>query len=130
MRALITGASGCLGRALVDELSGHGWQLRTTARMPADLPDFHPADLVSDDLLPLTEGMDAVFHCAALSGGWGSPMEFVAVNVTATHLSIRGQDQRLCVTLGLCIRRQSARREFGVLTEVQPISPIRIDAWR
>ncbi|MCZ4267736.1 NAD(P)-dependent oxidoreductase [Rhodobacteraceae bacterium G21628-S1] len=93
MRALITGAGGCLGRALVDELSGHGWQLRTTARMPADLPDFHPADLVSDDLLPLTEGMDAVFHCAALSGGWGSPVEFEAVNVTATQRLLRAAKQ-------------------------------------
>lgn len=85
MRALVTGASGCLGRALVEELSAHGWALRTTARMPADLPDFHPADLVTADLTPLLQHVDVVFHCAALSSAWGTQAEFTAANVTATR---------------------------------------------
>lgn len=85
MRALVTGATGCLGRALVEELSLHGWNLRTTARTPADLPDFMAADLVTSDLRPILKGVDVVFHCAALSSAWGSEAEFIAANVTATR---------------------------------------------
>ncbi len=85
MKALITGASGCLGRALIDELQAHGWNLRTTARTPVDLPGFIAADLIKDDLAPLLKDVDAVFHCAALSAGWGSPQDFIATNITATE---------------------------------------------
>lgn len=84
MKALITGAGGCLGRAMIEELGAHGWSLRTTARTPVDLPDFMAADLACDDLGALVDGVDAVFHCAAMSGGWGSPQAFHAANVTAT----------------------------------------------
>lgn len=85
MRALVTGASGCLGRALVEELSAHGWNLRTTARTPVVLPGFIAADLVNADLRPLLKGVDVVFHCAALSSAWGSEAQFTAANVTATR---------------------------------------------
>ncbi|RVV97305.1 NAD-dependent epimerase/dehydratase family protein [Mesobaculum littorinae] len=85
MRALITGASGCLGRALIPELAAQGWDLRTTARTPVDLPGFVAARLERDDLAPLVEGVDAIFHCAAMSGGWGSPQAFHEANVTATR---------------------------------------------
>lgn len=85
MRALVTGASGCLGRALVEELAAHGWDLRTTARTAAALPDFMAADLVTADLRPLLAGVDVVFHCAALSSAWGTEAEFIAANVTATR---------------------------------------------
>ena len=89
MRALVTGASGCLGRALVEELEAEGWTLRTTARRPAALPDFHAADLIRADLRPLVAGVDAVFHCAALSTAWGSRAAFEAANVTATERLLR-----------------------------------------
>lgn len=86
MHALVTGASGCLGRALVDELTAQGgWTLRTTARATVELPGFVAADLVTDDLDPITAGIDVIFHCAALSSAWGSEAEFHAANVTATR---------------------------------------------
>lgn len=85
MRALVTGASGCLGRALVEELATEGWAIRTTARQPVALPGFHAADLVDADLAPLVDGIDVVFHCAALSSAWGKPEEFHAANVLATE---------------------------------------------
>ncbi|RJE85904.1 NAD-dependent epimerase/dehydratase family protein [Paracoccus onubensis] len=84
MRALVTGASGCLGRALVEQLETHGWKIATTARRPADLPGFHAADLITADLAPLVDGSDVVFHCAALSSAWGSRAQFHAANVQAT----------------------------------------------
>ena len=85
MRALVTGASGCLGRALVEELGAEGWTVRATARAPAALPDFRSADLSRDRLRPLLEDVDAVFHCAALSSAWGAPADFEAANVIATR---------------------------------------------
>lgn len=84
MRALVTGASGCLGRALVEVLGAQGWTLRSTARRPVPQPDFHAADLVTADLRPLVEGVDVVFHCAALSSAWGTRAAFMAANVQAT----------------------------------------------
>lgn len=85
MRALVTGASGCLGRALVEQLAMHGWDVSTTARQPAALPGFRAADLVSADLGPLLDGIDVVFHCAARSSAWGARAEFHADNVLATQ---------------------------------------------
>jgi nucleoside-diphosphate-sugar epimerase len=84
MRALITGASGCLGRALVAEAEAAGWQIATTARQPADLPAFRAADLVRDPLEPLVAGCDVVLHCAALSSAWGTRAAFHDANVRAT----------------------------------------------
>lgn len=84
MRALVTGASGCLGRALVEVLAGQGATLRTTARQAVDLPGFIAADLVTAKLSPLVAGVDVVFHCAALSSAWGRAEDFRAANVHAT----------------------------------------------
>lgn len=85
MRALITGASGCLGRALVTEALAQGWQITTTARSPVELPGFRPADLACDPVGPLVADVDVVFHCAALSSGWGTRDEFHRANVLATQ---------------------------------------------
>ncbi|MDK8872223.1 NAD(P)-dependent oxidoreductase [Paracoccus sp. SSJ] len=85
MRALVTGASGCLGRALVEQLSAHGWDVGTTARQPVALPGFRAADLASAGLAPLLDGIDVVFHCAARSSAWGTRDEFHAANVLATR---------------------------------------------
>ncbi|SIT17075.1 NAD-dependent epimerase/dehydratase family protein [Paracoccus saliphilus] len=85
MRALVTGASGCLGRALVEELKQQGHEVVTTARRPVDLPGFIAADLMTDDLRPLVAGIETVFHCAALSSAWGSRSEFRAANISATE---------------------------------------------
>ncbi|QRZ13652.1 NAD(P)-dependent oxidoreductase [Paracoccus methylovorus] len=92
-RALVTGASGCLGRALVEELQEQGWQVRTTARSQVDLPDFRAVDLVCDDLRPLVAGMDTVFHCAALSSAWGTRAAFHAANVLATRRLLDAAEQ-------------------------------------
>ena len=106
MKALITGASGCLGRALVSELTSHGWTLRTTARRTVELPGFVAADLVQDELSALVDGVDAVFHCAAMSGGWGSPDAFHAANVTATERLLHAADKAGCCPLCLCLHPQ------------------------
>ncbi|RNF34594.1 NAD-dependent epimerase/dehydratase family protein [Paracoccus methylarcula] len=92
MRALVTGASGCLGRALVEELCRQGHDVVTTARARVDLPAFIAADLVTDDLRPLVAGIDRVFHCAALSSAWASRPEFQAVNIRATKRLVEASE--------------------------------------
>lgn len=47
--------------------------------------EYQPSDLAADALRPLAEGMDTVFHLAALSSPWGRREDFVAANVTATR---------------------------------------------
>src|SRR6478752_653870 len=92
-QALVTGATGGLGRALVAALQSHGYRVRATGRdleagrrlgragasfVAADLTD--PAG--GEDLV---KGIDVVFHAAALSSPWGARSDFEAINVEATR---------------------------------------------
>jgi 2-alkyl-3-oxoalkanoate reductase len=87
-RALVTGATGGLGRVLVPELLASGWNVRASGRnhaIGASLgTEFVATDLARDDLAKLLEGVDTVFHLAALSSPWGKRADFEAANVTAT----------------------------------------------
>jgi 2-alkyl-3-oxoalkanoate reductase len=80
--ALVTGATGGLGRTLVPALTAAGWAVRATGRRV-------DAGIVSLDLtqpIPTTlaAGVDTVFHLAALSSPWGRARDFAAINVDAT----------------------------------------------
>jgi nucleoside-diphosphate-sugar epimerase len=72
MRVLVTGAAGCLGRAVCARLIDAGHAVRGVARtMPAaangpDGPEWRQADLVDADYDRLLAGCDGVVHCAAL----------------------------------------------------------------
>lgn len=87
--ALVTGATGGLGRELTRQLLAAGYRVRATGRnsaIGAELgTEFIPADLTRDALEPLVAGIDSVFHLAALSSPWGSRATFQAINVTATE---------------------------------------------
>ncbi len=90
--ALVTGATGGLGRVLVPALLAQGRQVIATGRdrmRGGELASlgaaFVPADLAVDELRPLVEGVEAVFHLAARSSPWGSPDAFVTANVVATQ---------------------------------------------
>ena len=89
---LVTGATGGLGRSLVEALAGGDERVRATGR---NLPvgqalalagaEFLPADLASDDLAPLVAGVDTIFHLAALSAPHGARDLFERANVLATR---------------------------------------------
>ena len=75
MKVLVTGAPGCVGRAVVSRLLADGHAVRGVWRgaAPADagLPadgaiEWVRTDLTRDDPLPLVLGCDAVVHLAAL----------------------------------------------------------------
>lgn len=114
-RALVTGATGGLGRELVQQLVAAGYAVRATGRNgrvgeslsqsshPGEGRDpasgcsqldpglrrggveFVAADLVRDPIEPLVRDIDVVFHLAALSSPWGREADFRAINVDATQ---------------------------------------------
>lgn len=87
--ALVTGATGGLGRELVAQLRAAGYRVRATGRdrtIGALLgAEFVAADLTIDPLGLLVSGVDVVFHLAALSSPWGTRASYQAINVTATQ---------------------------------------------
>ena len=99
-RALVTGATGGLGRALATALLAQGYRVRATGRnlsageaLAASGVAFAAADLTDPSAArDLINDIDVVFHAAALSSPWGSRAAFQAVNVDATrHLVAAAQ---------------------------------------
>lgn len=89
---LVTGASGGLGRVLVPTLLAAGLEVRATGRrtvVPAQLAGprctYRPADLATDPLHDLLDGVQTVYHLAAMSAPWGPAQAFEAANVVATQ---------------------------------------------
>ena len=90
--ALVTGATGGLGRALVPALLAAGWQVRATGRdrvvgaaLEREGATFVPHDLLDELPAHLTRAIDTVFHLAALSSPWGPAERFTALHVDATR---------------------------------------------
>lgn len=89
MKAIITGATGGLGRNLVEFLLAQGWQIIAFGRNKAIGErlgcEFHAFDL-SDaaQTQQYFQAADVVFHCAALSSPWGRYEDFYKANVLAT----------------------------------------------
>lgn len=100
-RALVTGATGGLGLSVVEALRAEGYAVRATGRDPAARARLEAmgAEVVLADLTDpaiaarLCEGIDAVFHAAALSSPWGADAVFQAINVTATQTLLNAARQ-------------------------------------
>ncbi|MEX2571852.1 MAG: NAD-dependent epimerase/dehydratase family protein [Gemmatimonadota bacterium] len=73
--ALVTGATGFIGRHLVDQLADRGWQIRALVRASSDVRHLEQVgaqlatgDLASaDSLARAADGCDTVFHLAAVT---------------------------------------------------------------
>jgi nucleoside-diphosphate-sugar epimerase len=95
MRILVTGATGGLGRNAVKMLIGNGVAVRATGRninagkalaeMGAEFLKLDLALAKPEQVAELVRGMDAIWHCAALSSPWGAFSDFFAANVTVTQ---------------------------------------------
>lgn len=90
--SLVTGGgSGFLGRHLVDQLLAHGQRVRVLSRTAQ--PDLMAAGVecaIGDlrdqaALLLACEGVDTVYHTAALPGIWGAWDKYHAVNTLGTE---------------------------------------------
>lgn len=89
---LVTGATGGLGRIAVAHLRAAGRAVVATGRnrvIGAHLEQlgarFAVTDLATDPLAPLFDGVESVWHLAALSAPWGTREAFESANVTSTR---------------------------------------------
>ncbi len=96
MRALVTGGGGFLGRYIVEQLVARGDHVRVFSRQRyVELEQLgvvsHTGDLQDASAVAAAcEGIDIVFHAAALPGIWGPWKLFHGVNTLGTQNVIEG----------------------------------------
>ena len=91
-KVLVTGATGFLGKYVVEELVEHGYQVRAFGRNRAigqslvnASVTFVQGDLTNqEDLTKACQEMDMVIHAGALSTVWGPWEDFYQTNVLGT----------------------------------------------
>jgi len=97
-RALVTGATGCVGANIVEALAARGYEVRalrrTTSRLDALAgldPEYATGDVLDEaSLSAAMTGCDLVFHAAAVSQYWrNKPEEIYAANVDGTRNVLR-----------------------------------------
>lgn len=101
---LVTGATGFLGRTVVDRLLVEGYRLRCTVRdvKRAEHLVRRGVEIVVGDLADASFAqrasveVDVIVHAAALLGGWGGKESFVRNNLEATRNLLEGA-MRSCV---------------------------------
>jgi UDP-glucose 4-epimerase len=137
MRVLVTGASGFVGRALVEDLAAQGHRVRAAMRQPADIfPREVEVVAVSDlarpiEWRPLLRDMEGVIHLAGIAHAGAGVAEavFDRVNRAATAglaaAAAGARVQRLIFVSS--VRAQSGPASTGVLTETA--SPQPTDAY-
>jgi nucleoside-diphosphate-sugar epimerase len=99
--ALVTGATGLLGRHVVDRLLGSRWEVRALVRNPARAAwlESRGAVLVPGDLTDpesihaAVSGCDGVIHAAARVSASGTEAEFHAGNVAGTRNVLRAAER-------------------------------------
>lgn len=138
-RALVTGATGGLGIAVVEALVAEGYAVRASGRDPtrgqrltALGAEFFPGEITDPGYCArAAEGMDVVFHAAALSSPWGDPGTFQAVNVDATLYLLNaarasGADAFVFVSTPSIYAEPADRPR---LTEASPLPPRFMNAY-
>ncbi|MEK3707186.1 NAD-dependent epimerase/dehydratase family protein [Paenibacillus sp. FSL R7-0198] len=97
-RALVTGATGCLGRHLAIRLAQEGWEVTGMGRQSKVGAELELAGIrflngdIRDEasVNEACAGQDMIFHCAALSSPWGKYRDFYSSNVEGTQNLIDG----------------------------------------
>ena len=97
MKVLLTGATGFLGKYVIDELKNNNYKVIAFGRngkIGKTLTDknvaFYKGNIENlDDLFRASEGCSAVIHAAALSTVWGKWEKFYNINVLGTENIIR-----------------------------------------
>ena len=101
MKALVTGATGFLGGALIRRLHGMGWDVTALGRNISKLDQLesegiHTLQLDLKDVSAMAaacKDQEIVFHCAALPSPWGNFEKFYQANVIGTRNVIRGCEE-------------------------------------
>jgi nucleoside-diphosphate-sugar epimerase len=133
MTALVTGATGFLGSHLAERLLLTGWPVRVLVRDPgkAQLLQQRGAEVVVGDLTapaslaPALDGVDTVFHCAALVTNWAPWSDFLAVTVRGTENLLAGAARaplrRFIHVSTIRVYDDRSCRRRGVATEETPL---------
>lgn len=96
MKALVTGAGGFLGQYIVEQLLARGDQVRTLSRGRYPALEALGAETLRADIrdreavIAACQGVEAVFHVAAIAGIWGPWEEFYGINTLGTQHVIAG----------------------------------------
>ncbi len=91
VKALVTGASGFLGRYLVEQLIARGDSVRGFSRQVHPALDRLGVESLRGDIRDAAAvraavaGVDVVYHTAAVAGVWGDWESFYAINVRGTE---------------------------------------------
>lgn len=93
MKILVTGATGFLGKYILEELAAHGHQLIAFGRnevvgktLVNENVQFVQGDFSAlDEITDAAKGMDAIVHAGALSTVWGKWDAFYQANVLGTQ---------------------------------------------
>jgi nucleoside-diphosphate-sugar epimerase len=91
-KALVTGGNGFLGSAITKKLLEKGWEVRILARGKTAIPEtkenlaWIQADIRDQEkVMRAAEGVDTVFHTAALAGVWGPEEVYRSIHVDGTE---------------------------------------------
>ena len=91
MKALVTGGGGFLGLYIVEQLLADGFEVRSFSHSSYESLTKLKVEHVAGDLRDAAaveracEGVDVVFHTAAVPGIWGSAEMFFGINTTGTE---------------------------------------------
>jgi len=91
MTAFVTGATGLIGRCLVNRLIEEGEDVRALVLPFEDAAGLERAEVVRGNvtdagrLVEAVRGCERIYHLAAIVGDWGDEADFVAVNVEGTR---------------------------------------------
>jgi dihydroflavonol-4-reductase len=132
MRALVTGASGFIGRHVVDALLGAGAAVRAFDQAPSPSPsaEFIKGDVLDGDAVRrAVDGCDTVFHLAAVysyARADASLMQSVNVAGTRTVIeaALHGGRRRIihtssCATCGPIPGRRATERDFPAAPDLR-----------
>ena len=90
MKALVTGGGGFLGRYIVEKLRARGDEVRVISRGKYPELEALGCECVQGDLRSsqavdaACEGMDVIFHVAAMAAMWGDREQIFGINVKGT----------------------------------------------
>jgi dihydroflavonol-4-reductase len=109
----VTGGTGFTGGALIRKLLSEGYRVRALARNPEAITPSHDLQVIQGELGDqdaidrLVEGVDTVFHIAAMYRSEGRYEEFLQVNVEGTRCLLDASKQAgvrrfvYCSTIGV-----------------------------
>ncbi|WP_041450463.1 NAD-dependent epimerase/dehydratase family protein [Anaeromyxobacter dehalogenans] len=143
MRALVTGAGGFLGMALVRALAARGDRVRALVRRPSEALAQAGAEVMVGDatdpraLRAAVAGQELVFHLAGVRRA-ADPEEFLRVNAGSTRLALEACVERapglrrfvLAGSRAACAPSREPIREDAPLAPVEPYGASKAEAER